>query len=238
MKLSNWTSAAFALTLFACLTGTSLLAEAQRWTGQASVIDGDTIDIQGTRFRLHGIDAPESNQLCQTREGQAWRCGQKASLALSDLIGRGHVTCRQTDKDRYGRIVAVCLFQGQDLNRWMVRKGWAVAYTKYSLDYTTDEKMAAITGTGIWAGTFVQPSEWRRGDRLGMRPVSASGAIPPARAKSDGCDIKGNISRKGQRIFHMPGTGWYAKTKINEAAGERWFCTKQEAQSAGWRKAG
>ena len=42
-------------------------------TGQATVIDGDTIDIHGTRIRLHGIDAPESGQLCHI-DGKRWRC--------------------------------------------------------------------------------------------------------------------------------------------------------------------
>jgi endonuclease YncB( thermonuclease family) len=57
-------------------------------TGRASVIDGDTIEIQGQRIRLHGIDAPESNQTCR-RDSEVWRCGQQASLALADKIGQG-----------------------------------------------------------------------------------------------------------------------------------------------------
>ena len=40
------------------------VALAEDITGTASVIDGDTIDIHGTRIRLHGIDAPESRQTC------------------------------------------------------------------------------------------------------------------------------------------------------------------------------
>lgn len=242
MQTHFYSSALRALIVVVSLSATQLLAQGQTWTGQASVIDGDTIDIGKVRFRLHGIDAPESRQLCQTSQGQSWLCGQKAALALADRIGRGHVTCRQTDMDRYGRVVAVCTMKGQDLNRWMVRSGWALAYTKYSLDYTTDEKMAAIESVGIWSGAFVRPSPWRRGDRLGSGPAipaSNGGTVAqPNEAGPDGCAIKGNISRKGKRIYHRPGTRWYAKTQINKAAGERWFCSEQDAVSAGWRRAG
>lgn len=62
--------------------------------GVASVIDGDTIEIHGQRIRLFGIDAPESSQLCARPGGERWRCGQRASLALADRIGRATVSCQ------------------------------------------------------------------------------------------------------------------------------------------------
>lgn len=54
--------------------------------------------------------------------------------------------------------------------------------------------------------------------------------------KKPGCEIKGNISSSGERIYHMPGQRFYDKTVISESAGERWFCTEDEAIAAGWRK--
>ena len=103
-------------------------------TGTASVIDGDTIEVHAQRIRFHGIDAPESRQTC-VAGGEVWRCGQQASLALSDFIGRSPVVCQEQGKDRYGRIIGACSVRNQDIEAWMVLNGWALAYRKYSTDY-------------------------------------------------------------------------------------------------------
>jgi endonuclease YncB( thermonuclease family) len=150
-----------ALLLFLiALLGLPALA-AEPLMGTASVIDGDTIEIHGQRIRLHGIDAPESQQECTRSDGVTWRCGQQAALALSDRIGRSTVRCDPRDRDRYGRIIAICFKDTEDLNRWMVASGWAVAYRKYSLDYVADEERAHADKVGIWSGTFVMPWDWR-----------------------------------------------------------------------------
>lgn len=151
--------------LFVLLSLVALPALAQPIKGQATIIDGDTIEIVGTRIRLHGIDAPESGQRCQDARGQDYRCGQRAAFALADWIGQATVSCLQRDTDRYGRVVAVCRARGADMNRWMVREGWAVAYQEYSQDYVADELDARRARAGLWAGTFVPPSEWRKGRR-------------------------------------------------------------------------
>src|SRR5437868_14728126 len=101
--------------------------------GQASVIDGDTIEIHGTRIRFSGIDAPESRQLCEAN-GVSYLCGQKAAIALSDFVGAHIVSCKKTGMDRYRRVIAKCFADGTDLSGWMVSKGWAMAYRKYSMD--------------------------------------------------------------------------------------------------------
>ena len=69
-------------------------------TGQPRVIDGDTIEIAGQRIRLHGIDAPESRQLCR-RDGQRWRCGKDATSALKAFLGSRPVSCEELGRDRY-----------------------------------------------------------------------------------------------------------------------------------------
>jgi endonuclease YncB( thermonuclease family) len=128
------------------------------------VIDGDTLEIHGQRIRLHGIDAPEGAQPCY-RNGESWPCARRAAFALADRIGNRAVSCEPRDRDRYGRIVAVCLAGGENLNAWMVRQGWALAYRRYSEDYVADEGAARRERAGMWSGTFTPPWEWRRGER-------------------------------------------------------------------------
>ncbi|HUE45530.1 MAG TPA: thermonuclease family protein [Aestuariivirgaceae bacterium] len=130
--------------------------------GVASVIDADTIEIHGQCIRLHGIDAPESSQPCLDAGGRTWRCGQRAALALQDLIGRRTITCDERDVDRYGRIVGRCLVGEVDVNEWLVAQGLALAYRRYSLDYVAAEDEARAAGRGMWAGTFEPPWDWRR----------------------------------------------------------------------------
>ena len=109
-----------ALALF-LLASTALAASST--TGIPTVTDGDTLAIRSLKFRLHGVDAPESSQTCQDARGKTYLCGQKAALALSDKIASRNVICIEKDKDRYGRIVAVCSVAGLDLNQWLVQQG-------------------------------------------------------------------------------------------------------------------
>ncbi len=120
--------------------------------GRASVIDGDTIEIHGQRIRLHGIDAPEKGQPCFDASGQPYRCGQQAAMALDEFIGESPVSCRERDVDRYGRTVADCSVRGQDIELWLVRSGYAMAYRKYSSDYIGAEQEAKNAKRGIWQG--------------------------------------------------------------------------------------
>lgn len=133
--------------------------------GRASVIDGDTIEVQGERIRLYGIDAPEAAQTCLDQSGRAYRCGQRAAFALSDKLGARAVSCQPTDKDRYGRIVARCSLAGEDLQAWMVRNGHALAFLRYSKAYRLDEAAAKTMKAGIWKGSFEAPWDWRRRPR-------------------------------------------------------------------------
>ncbi|MGE0761041.1 MAG: thermonuclease family protein [Pirellulaceae bacterium] len=139
----------------------SAASSGDAFVGVVSVIDGDTLEMHGTRIRLFGIDAPESRQECLRLDKTKWRCGQEAALALSNRVGRGVVQCESKSRDRYGRTIATCFDNGGDLNRWMVLNGWAVAYRKYSTKYALDEDKARKEARGIWAGQFEMPWDYR-----------------------------------------------------------------------------
>lgn len=197
-------------------------------SGAARVVDGDTLVLGSVRIRLHGIDAPESTQNCQAG-GRFWACGREATWALARLVRGKPVSCEERDWDRYGRAVAVCGIAGQDLNAWMVAEGWAFAYRRYSRAYVAEEARAQAAKRGIWRGEVVAPWDWRRGKRL-------TGSRPAIQRDNRRCDVKGNISKSGKRIYHVPGGRYYDRTRINTSRGERWFCTETEARAAGWRR--
>jgi len=139
-------------------------AAAEPLVGQATVIDGDTIEIHAVRIRLQGIDAPETRQPCYTN-GKPWRCGQQAALALADKVAGRTVSCRPNGADRYGRPLAVCFIGREDVNAWLVSEGWALAYRAYSTAYVGEEEVARRGHRGIWRGDFEPPWEWRQRNR-------------------------------------------------------------------------
>lgn len=215
------------------LSATSAIADPERIEGVAVVVDGDTLDIEsaGERIRLYGIDAPERGQTCDSARRKQYPCGHEAAAYLAQIIGRsGRVTCAWSERDEYRRPVAECLtLHKAVLNAEMVKAGWAIVFRRYSDGrYDQDEAEAKEAKRGLWAGTFIEPAAWRRAGRLARERVAAG--------QPEGCPIKGNISGSN-RIYHSPGQENYSKTKIDVSAGERWFCSAEEAEAAGWRPA-
>ncbi|MCY4501942.1 MAG: thermonuclease family protein [Alphaproteobacteria bacterium] len=198
-------------------------------------MDGDTLAVAGRRVRLHGVDAPETRQTC-TRDGRRWACGEASTRAMRRLVGRERVRCEVRDRDRYGRAVATCFAAGRDLQRELVRMGLALAWRRYSTRYVPDEDAARAERLGMWAGAFVEPWRWRKRNRAGGTPGRRQSPGAGAAQSSGSCLIKGNISGSG-RIYHVPGADHYDRTRIDEARGERWFCSEAEARAAGWRRA-
>jgi len=190
------------------------------------VVDGDTIHIGSAKIRLWGFDAPEQKQTCMAR-GKAWNCGIAATEHLKSFIGDNLVICVQKDVDRYKRIVAKCAVGSLDIGAEMVEVGLAIPYWKYSGKYYFQSyKEGRGLGRGIHAGTFVKPWEWRRGKRLSSTSADTD----------QECKIKGNVSRSGERIYHVPTGQYYERTIIDTNKGERFFCSVDDAEKAGWRK--
>lgn len=194
-------------------------------SGPARVIDGDTIDIAGERVRLEGIDAPETAQTCPRRGAGTWACGKDATQALRKLVAGQEVSCQRRGTDKYGRVLGVCFVGGRDINAQMVREGYAWAFVKYSRSYVHEEAEARAVRAGVWQGD-AEPAWVFRAKRW----AGAEEAAP------QGCAIKGNVSANGH-IYHMPWSPWYARVRVDESKGERWFCSESEALAAGWRPA-
>lgn len=223
------------------LTYLLLLAAAPASTapiyGVARANDGDSLTIGSTRLRLFGIDAPELDQSCQ-RAGSSWNCGSESAEHLSRLVTGREVRCDPISKDQYDRVLAKCFVSGTEINRTMVATGYAVAFRRYSTDYVNAEDSARAAKRGIWSGTFQMPSEVRATSQpeRGASPIRSTARARPAtrtiQRATGACVIKGNHSRRGVWIYHLPGMPYYAQTRA-----EQMFCTEAEAQAAGYRRA-
>jgi endonuclease YncB( thermonuclease family) len=161
--------------LAALMLAPASAAPADNLAGQASVIDGDTLEIHGTRIRLWGIDAPESSQLCRGEDSLQYRCGAKAANDLDAFIASRTVNCLPISLDRYGRTVATCLVGGADLGDWLVRNGLALDWPQYSKrKYDDVQREAEQAGRGMWAGSYVEPWLFRVCIRRGGKPGDCS----------------------------------------------------------------
>jgi endonuclease YncB( thermonuclease family) len=150
--------------------------------GAASVVDADTLEIHGERIRLTGVDAPESHQKCRDAAGAFYLCGSVSANALDLWIAGNPVTCVTAGRDRYDRALAECSVRGASIQDWLVSHGYAIAYRSFSKAYVPQELKAREARAGVWAGEFIEPWNWRKGQRLrGEKPTRAmlSGAFAP-----------------------------------------------------------
>ena len=150
----------FLITFFLILFSSASFSE-KIIEGKVKIIDGDTIHIEKNKIRLHGIDAPEIDQTCTIKD-KVWNCGIESSLELKKLILDNNISCVVSDIDKYNRYIAECFINNKNINKLMVRNGWAIAYRYYSLDFIEDEKLAEKDKNGLWQGKFQEPYLYRK----------------------------------------------------------------------------
>ncbi len=196
-----------------------------------NVVDGDTIDVlingQELRVRYIGIDTPET--VDPRRPVECF--GREASDRNRQLVEGRSVGLERdvSETDQYGRLLRYVWVGGEMVNAVLVEEGYATATAfppdvKYADLFASLQGQAREAGRGLWSACAT-PEPPLEADG----PCDFSGSNEPV--------IKGNISvHTGEKIYHVPGGEYYDDTVIDEAKGERWFCTETEAVAAGWRK--
>jgi endonuclease YncB( thermonuclease family) len=125
------------------------------------VVDGDSLELEGLRIRLVGIDSPEYRQFCYNAKHQKYDCGIEAKKYLEKLIGAQQVRCEEESKDIYERSLSVCFVGDVNLNAEMIKAGWALAYREEGDKYLPLEKQAKANKKGVWQGRFMRPELYR-----------------------------------------------------------------------------
>lgn len=204
----------------------------------ASVVDGDTfkVDINGVvkTIRVIGIDTPETVDPRKPVECFGVEASNKAKAVLSGKKVRLEYDPTQGELDKYARTLRhVFLQDGTNFGLLMIKDGYAHEYTyavpyKYQTEFKAAQKQAMEAKAGLW-GDVCQSATAIEQPNTSLAPLAPSGTAD--------CTIKGNISSKGEKIYHVIGCRSYNQTVIDESKGERWFCAEQEALAAGWRKA-
>ena len=128
---------------------------------EVKVIDGDTIYLNGEKIRFTGIDTPELKQTCN-KDNKIIPCGIEARKLLIDKISDNNVKCKREGKDQYKRTLAECFVNNLSLSSYLVRKGYAFAYRKYSKKFIDDENYARENNLGMWSMNFEYPWDYRK----------------------------------------------------------------------------
>lgn len=231
----------------------AVFSASEGWAASATVGDGGTVQVAGVTYRLDGIDAPELDQMCIDEHADAWACGVEARDQLARLIGDRQVRCEDLGADAAyrKRHIGICTLEGEtaSLNQALVRQGFALNSDPSAKGrFGDDETAAKDNRRGLWKGCFVAPQEFRRGRKDGAllgdscradkdREIRAV-LFPDDPAMPPGCSIKGKLAVRARvtgnvGVYHLQGCRSYpALTKP-----DRWFCSEDDAQAAGFRKA-
>lgn len=210
------------------------------------VVDGDTIDVSIgetiQRLRLIGMNTPETVDPRKPVECFGVEASNKAKSVLSGKKVKLESDITQGELDKYDRLLRyVFLEDGTNFNLFMIKEGYAYEYTyelsyKYQNDFKGAQKYAQDHKLGLWGDICQKDAIVVPSTVVVPATPTTETTITPATPQNN-CTIKGNINSKKEKIYHMIGCGSYNQTVIDISAGERWFCTEQEALNAGWRRA-
>lgn len=190
------------------LAGILLLAvgmtstHAEDLIGVPRIVDGDTVEISGVKIRLEGIDAPETNQLCLDDKSQPWKCGKGVRDQLIKKSADRSWTCRVSGQDRFHRSLASCYIDGEDIQRWMVRSGLALPFTRYSHKYDADEAAAREARAGLWSGAFIAPWDWRSRNKSTEIRGAVSAPIDAQKILLKGAEIETAAPQPSAPVAH------------------------------------
>lgn len=202
-----------------------LVGGAKALQGRAEALGGDLVRVAGTTVRLSGIEAPERQQTCGPGN-RRYRCGAAAKAALGRLVNGRSLSCTLGGTDSGGQALATCTRGSTDVGAELVRQGHVFAAGGLFASYSGEEREARAAKAGIWAGGEAErPSEFR-----------AKLWEEAKRRAPEGCPIKGLVTGQ-QRVYVLPWAPDYERGRIQKARGERWFCSEQEAQAAGFKPA-
>jgi endonuclease YncB( thermonuclease family) len=136
-----------AFAILCCLVSIRV-AHAEQVQAVPQIVDADTVYAGTTKIRLSGIDAPEMDQVCVDAAGKDWKCGIEAREKLQAFARERPWDCDLTGTDVYRRHLGSCTVGGEDVSRWLVRNGWALAFRRYSTAYVADEDYAREHSAG------------------------------------------------------------------------------------------
>jgi endonuclease YncB( thermonuclease family) len=219
----------------------------------AVVKDGNTIQLGEVTYRLDGIDAPELDQTCIDDQADPWTCGVDAREQLTKLIGGRSVRCDDLgpDKTFRKRHVGLCTVEGEtaSLSQQLVRAGFALDFEPSAKGrFLQDEAGARDGRQGLWKGCFVAGAEFRIGKKDGSLHGAAcrtdrdrqirEALFPEDLSMPSACSIKGKFAVRARvtgnvGVYHLQGCPSYPTT----TQPDRWFCSEDEAQAAGFRRA-
>ena len=184
----------------------------------AFAIDGDTISIGGKFHDLAGIDAPELGQRCENGS-RLEDCGESAAFALAKLIALDDPTC-QKDK---ALTAFHCSTAAGNLAEFLLDQGHAVAKSNAPSSSKEKAQQARDEGVGIWRGDFINPHEWRSGQRLAAEKQDPTE-----------CRVFGIQTASDVKTYFTPTHPDFTELEKTHGQTARRFCSDEEARSAGY----